>query len=89
MSGVRRRSGVNLIGAFIGNYGNLSFRCQGRIPRGGHLKGESTDAENRGGATRTSEEVPVMGMEQRGVGLAGNWTKVQEDTLDTTTRRKP
>ena len=27
---------------------------------------ESTDAENRGGAARSSEEVPVMGMEQRG-----------------------
>ncbi len=26
---------------------------------------ESTDAENRGGATRSSEEVPVMGMERR------------------------
>jgi len=30
------------------------------------LKDESTDAENRGGATRSSEEIPVMGMERRG-----------------------
>jgi len=66
MGGVRRRGGVNLIWASMGNYGNLSFRCQGRILRGRGLKGESTDAENRGGATRTSEEVPVMGMEKRG-----------------------
>ena len=27
------------------------------------LKGESTDAENRDGATRSSKEVSVMGME--------------------------
>ncbi len=27
---------------------------------------ESTDAEHRGGATRSSEEVSVMGMERRG-----------------------
>ncbi len=30
------------------------------------LKDESTDAENRGGAARSSVEVPVMGTEQRG-----------------------
>jgi len=29
-------------------------------------KDESTDAENGGGATRSSEEIPVMGMERRG-----------------------
>jgi hypothetical protein len=27
---------------------------------------ESTDAEHRGGTARMSDEVPVMGMEQRG-----------------------
>ena len=27
---------------------------------------ESTDAENRGGATRKRDEIPVMGMERRG-----------------------
>jgi hypothetical protein len=27
---------------------------------------ESTDAEHRGGATRSSDEVSVMGMERRG-----------------------
>jgi hypothetical protein len=30
------------------------------------LKDESTDAENRGGTTRSSEEVSVMEMERRG-----------------------
>lgn len=29
-------------------------------------KGESTNAENRGGSARSSEEVSVMEMEQRG-----------------------
>jgi hypothetical protein len=29
-------------------------------------KDESTEAENRGGAASSSEEVPVMGMERRG-----------------------
>ena len=29
-------------------------------------KDESTDAEYRGGTARMSEEVPVMGVEQRG-----------------------
>ena len=34
--------------------------------KGQNPKDESTDAENRGGATRNSEEVPVMGIERRG-----------------------
>ncbi len=29
-------------------------------------EGESTDAGHRGGITRSSDEVPVMGMERRG-----------------------
>lgn len=36
-------------------------KFKGQIP-----EDESTDAENRGGATRSSEEVPVIGMERRG-----------------------
>lgn len=36
-------------------------KSKGQIP-----KDESTDAENRDGAARSSDEVPVMGMEQRG-----------------------
>ncbi len=34
--------------------------------KGQNPKDESTEAENRGGATRNSGEVPVMGMERRG-----------------------
>jgi len=36
-------------------------KFKGQIP-----EDESTDAENGGGATRSSEEVPVIGMERRG-----------------------
>ena len=36
-------------------------KFKGQIP-----KDESTDAENGGGATRSSEEVSVMEMERRG-----------------------
>ncbi|WP_262248436.1 endo-1,4-beta-xylanase [Parapedobacter soli] len=45
---------------------NLSWRWQGKTPSGGHRKGESTDASHGGGTLRSSEEVPVMGMERRG-----------------------
>ena len=36
-------------------------KSKGQIP-----EDESTDAEHRDGAARKSDEVPVMGMEQRG-----------------------
>jgi len=45
---------------------NLSLRCQGRHPSGAHRKDQSTDAGHRGGAARSSEEGPVMGLERRG-----------------------
>ncbi|WP_090632642.1 hypothetical protein, partial [Parapedobacter indicus] len=45
---------------------NLSWRCEGKTPSGGHRKGESTDALHGGGTLRSSDEVPVMGMERRG-----------------------
>jgi len=41
-------------------------KSKGQIP-----KDESTDAENRGGAVRTSDEVPVMGIEGKGTALFG------------------
>lgn len=46
--------------------GNLSLRCEGRNPRGGPLKDESTEAEHRGGAACISEEASVMEVERRG-----------------------
>lgn len=46
--------------------GNLSSRCQGSGAEQRHCKRLSTDARHRGRWPRSSEEVPVMGMERRG-----------------------
>lgn len=51
---------------FCSEQENLSRRCEGKTPSGGHRKGESTDAPHGGGTPRSSDEVPVMGMERRG-----------------------
>src|SRR6266567_558921 len=45
---------------------NLSLRCQGRRPSGAHRKGQSTEAEHRGGAARSRDEGSVMGLDRRG-----------------------
>lgn len=58
---------MRLIQALERNCGNLSLRCQVRNPRGRPPEDESTKAENRGGAARSSGEVPVMGMEAKGL----------------------
>lgn len=47
------------------NCGNLRLRCQGKGPIAQH-EADSTDAQPRGGATRSSEEVAVMAMDRRG-----------------------
>src|SRR5262249_26412564 len=39
---------------------------KGEAASGSNREGESTDAEHRGGAARSSEEGPVMGPERRG-----------------------
>src|SRR5258707_1505325 len=39
---------------------------KGEAASGSNREGESTDAERRGGAARSSEEGPVMGLERRG-----------------------
>jgi hypothetical protein len=40
---------------------------------------ESSEAEHRGGAVRSSEEMPVMGMERRSciVQVVSNWSTVK------------
>ena len=38
---------------------------KGEAASGSNREGESTDAERRGGAARSSEEGPVMGLERR------------------------
>jgi hypothetical protein len=66
VDGVRHIGGASLISGFCVELWEpvapmLREKSKGQTP-----KDESTDAENRDGATRSSEEVPVMGMERRG-----------------------
>jgi hypothetical protein len=46
--------------------GNLSSRCQGSGAEQRHCERLSTDARHRDRWPRSSDEVPVMGMERRG-----------------------
>jgi len=74
--GVRHRGSVILIRAPMLNCGNLRWRCEGK---GASVKREadSTEAPSRGGATRSSDELSVMGRERRGCviqsWLLANW----------------
>jgi hypothetical protein len=45
---------------------NLSSDAKGEIASGSNREGQSTDAEGRDGAARSSKEGPVMGPERRG-----------------------
>ena len=49
-------------------------------------RGESTEAEHWGGPTRTSDEGPVMGLEQRGrvrrLHYRNNWKQDELDACD-------
>ena len=66
LGGVRHKSGVNLNQALVWNVGTCRPDAKGEAQMRGPHKGESTDAGHRGGPTRISVEVPVMGMERRG-----------------------
>ena len=58
--------GVTLNQASMWNAGTCRSDAKGEIQIGGPYEGESTDAGHRGGATRSSDEGPVMGLERRG-----------------------
>ena len=45
---------------------NLLFDAKGEATSGSNREGDSTEAERRDGAARSSEEGPVMGLERRG-----------------------
>jgi len=45
---------------------NLADDAKGKGPSGSNRETESTDASERGGLPRSSEEGPVMGLERRG-----------------------
>jgi len=64
--GIRHRGGVTLDQAFVWNAGTCRSDVKGETQVGGPYEGESTNAENRGGATRSSDEGSVMGLERRG-----------------------
>ena len=57
---------------------------KGQAASGSNREGESTEAGSRGGAARSSEEGPVMGLERRGcvvrAWLLANWR--QEEPVD-------
>jgi hypothetical protein len=63
--GVRHRGSASLVRAPMLNCGNLRLRCKrkGTSPKG---KADSTDAQPRGGAARSSDEGAVMAVERRG-----------------------
>ena len=66
LDGVPHRGGVNLDQVLVGNVGTCRPDAKGETQVGSTHKSESTDAGHGGGPTRTSVEVPVMGMERRG-----------------------
>ena len=65
--GVRHEGGVTLRRASIRNTGTCRSDVKGEIQAVHHRKGESTDAEHRGGDARSRDEGPVMGLDRRGV----------------------
>jgi hypothetical protein len=64
--GIRHEGGVTLNQASMWNAGTCRSDAKGEIQIGGPYEDESTDAGHRGGATRISDEGPVMGLERRG-----------------------
>ena len=72
--GIRHEGGVKLSQAFAWNMGTCRPDAKGEIQAGGPRKDESTDAGHRGGATRSSDEGSVMGLERRGC-VVQLWTE--------------
>ena len=63
---------------------NLSSDAKGEIASGSNREGQSTDAEHRDGAARSSEEGPVMGPERRGC-VVQPWpsaNRLREELMD-------
>jgi hypothetical protein len=63
--GIRHEGGVTLSRAFARNVGTCRPDAKGEIQAGGPREDRRTDAGHRGGATRSSEEGSVMGLERR------------------------
>jgi hypothetical protein len=65
-SGIRRKASRDLTIGACGERENLSSRCEGRRTSGYTRECQSAHARHRGGASRSSVECPVMGLERRG-----------------------
>ncbi len=57
---------MTLVQALMRNMGTCRPDAKGDIQVGGPHEDESTEAGHRGGAARSSDEGPVMGLERRG-----------------------
>ena len=66
LSGIRRKAWRDLAVGVCGERENLSLGYQGRSTSSYSYKCQSTDAEHRGGASRSSVECSVMEQEPRG-----------------------
>ena len=64
--GIRHEGGVTLNQASVWNAGTCRSDAKGETQTGGPCEGEITEAGHRDGATRSSVEGPVMGLERRG-----------------------
>ena len=72
--GTRRKTWHELITGTCGERENLLLRCQGSNASGYNRERQSTDAERRGGASRSSDECPVIGQERRGCLISSYYT---------------
>ncbi len=58
LDGVRHKSGMDLIEAFVWNVGSCRPDAKGETQGGGPTQGESTNAGHSGGVARSSDEGP-------------------------------
>src|ERR1039457_6789898 len=65
-SGIRHGGGAKLNQALVRNVRTCCSDAKGEVSSGQNREDESTDAEHRDGAARSSDEGPVMGPERRG-----------------------
>jgi hypothetical protein len=64
-SGIRHVGGAKPDQALVWNVRTCRPDVKGRRPSGENRKGQSTDAGHRGGAVRSRDEGPVMGLDRR------------------------
>jgi len=72
--GIRRKTWHDLTTGACGERENLLLRCKGRNASGYNRKRQSTDTGRRGGAFRSSNESPVIGLERRGCLILSYYT---------------